>query len=183
MEVSPYYNYINDFIYRQPAPEPILTIHGAFPAFYYKQTDAILKGTGFYLNYKIANRIEITEKASILRAWNKTENNWLIMMPSDRYETELSYRFKTYKRFNSAYLSASLLYVTKQWRVPANSDFVPPPSEYYTVNLHTSCSIKVKNQNIELGVSVFNLLNESYRDYRIDSDILPMRWEEILWYA
>lgn len=86
-------------------------------------------------------------------------------MPSDRYETELSYRFKTYKRFNSAYLSASLLYVTKQWRVPANSDFVPPPSEYYTVNLHTSCSIKVKNQNIELGVSVFNLLNESYRDY------------------
>ncbi len=165
MEVSPYYNYINDFIYRQPAPEPILTIHGAFPAFYYKQTDAILKGLDFYLNYKIANRIEITEKASILRAWNKTENNWLIMMPSDRYETELSYRFKTYKRFNSAYLSASLLYVTKQWRVPANSDFVPPPSEYYTVNLHTSCSIKVKNQNIELGVSVFNLLNESYRDY------------------
>ena len=165
IEVSPYYHYINDFIYRQPASAPVVTIHGAFPAFYYKQTDANIKGCDFQLNYKINKSVEFTSKASILRAWNKRENNWLIMMPSDRYETELTYRFKSYKKINSSYLSASILYVTKQWRVPDNSDFVPPPNEYYTVNLHASCSIKIRNQNLELGVSVFNLLNETYRDY------------------
>jgi iron complex outermembrane receptor protein len=165
VEFSPYYNYINNFIYRQPASAPILTIHGAFPAFYYKQTDAILKGVDFYLNYKINKSFEFTSKASLLRAWNKSENNWLIMMPSDRYETELTYRFKTYKKINSSYLSASFLYVTKQWRVPQNSDFVPPPTAYYLINLHASCSVKIKNKNLELGVSVFNVLNQSYRDY------------------
>ncbi|MBA2613076.1 MAG: TonB-dependent receptor [Bacteroidetes bacterium] len=165
IEVSPYLHYVNNFIYRQPATVPVVTIRGAFPAFYYKQTDATLKGCDFYLNYKFTNSIELTGKASILRAWNNTENNWLIMMPSDRYESEITYRFKNYKKLNSSYLSASVLYVTKQWRVPANSDFVAPPSEYYTFNIHGSCSIKIKNQNIELGVSVFNLLNKTYRDY------------------
>ena len=164
-EVSPYYNYINNFIYRQPSSAPILTIHGAFPAFYYKQTDAILKGIDFYLNYKINKSFEITSKASILRARNKKETNWIIMMPSDRYEAELTYRFKKYKKINSAYISSSLQYVTKQWRVPANSDFVQPPSAYYLVNFHASISVQVKKQNIEFGVSVFNLINESYRDY------------------
>ncbi|MSP69391.1 MAG: TonB-dependent receptor, partial [Bacteroidetes bacterium] len=129
------------------------------------QTNAILKGIDFYLNYTINKSFEITSKASILRAWNKKENNWLIMMPSDRYEAEITYRFKKYKKINNAYISSSFQYVTKQWRVPANSDFVPPPSAYYLVNLHASFSVQVKNQNIEFGVSVFNLLNKSYRDY------------------
>jgi len=165
IEISPYIHYIQDFIYRQPAPSPLLTIHGAFPAFYYKQTDATLKGIDFYSNYKINRSFEFTGKASILRAWNKKENDWLIMMPSDRYETELTYRFKTYKKINSSYLSASFLYVTKQSRVPQNSDFVAPPSSYYLINLHASFSIKIKNQNLEFGVSVFNVSNKSYRDY------------------
>ena len=165
IEVSPYYNYINNFIYRQPSLSPILTIHGAFPVFNYKQADVTLKGCDFFLNYKILKGIEFTGKASILRAWNRKESNWLIMMPSDRYEGEITYRFKKYKKLNSSYLSASLLYVTKQYRVPQNSDFVPPPSEYYLVNIHASYSIQMKNESIELGISVFNLFNESYRDY------------------
>jgi iron complex outermembrane receptor protein len=165
IEVSPYIHFINNFIYRQPASTPMLTIHGAFPAFYYKQTNATIKGCDFYLNYKLTKAVELTEKASILRAWNETENEWLIMMPSDRYETELTYRFKNYRKINSSYLSASFLYVTKQWRVPANSDFAPPPPAYYTINLHAFCNVSIRKQNIEFGISVFNLMDKSYRDY------------------
>ncbi len=165
IEVTPYIHYINNFIYRQPASSLMLTIHGAFPVFYYKQTDAILKGTDLLLSYKLAKRIHFTEKVSILRAWNKTENDWLIMMPSDKYESEMIYRFKSGKRMQSAYVSASLLYVTKQWRVPANSDFAPPPPAYSTINLHASSNFFVNKQSIEIGISIFNLLNASYRDY------------------
>lgn len=165
IEISPYIHYINNFIYRQPASTPMLTIRGAFPAFYYKQTNAVLNGCDLYFKYKLTKSLDITQKASVLRAWNQTENDWLITMPSDKYETELTHRFNNRNKINSAYISASFLYVTKQGRVPANSDFAPPPPAYYTINLHASCNIYVRKQNIEVGVSVFNLLNESYRDY------------------
>lgn len=165
LEVSPFIHFIDNFIYRQPSATPMLTIHGAFPAFYYKQTNAVLKGCDVYFNYKVTSWLEITEKASILRAWNKTADEWLIMMPADRMETELTHRFRKWGMINSSYLSASLLYVTEQRRVPVNSDFAPPPSAYYTLNLHASCEISVGKQKMELGVSVFNLMNESYRDY------------------
>jgi len=165
IEISPYFNYIHNFIFRQPTNAPILTIHGAFPGFNYKQADVTITGCDFYLNYKLIRSLEISSKASILRAWNMNANNWLIMMPSDRYETELTYRFKNLTMIKTSYVSASVLYVTKQWRVPANSDFVNPPNAYYTINLHASAQVKVKNQNLEIGLSVMNLMNQSYRDY------------------
>lgn len=165
IEASPYVHFINNFIYRQPASTPMLTIHGAFPAFYYKQTNAVLKGLDFNLRYKLTNLLEISEKASILRARNKTENDWLILMPSDRFTTELTFRFRNNKKIVSSYLSTSFVYVTKQTRAPANVDFAPPPPAYYTLNIHGACSISMGKQNVEFGVSVFNLLNESYRDY------------------
>lgn len=165
IEVSPYIHYISNFIYRQPAATPMLTIHGAFPAFYYKQTNATLKGCDVFLSFKLAPSVELSQKASLLRAWNETANEWLIMMPSDRYETEVTYRFKSIQKINAAYLSASFLYVTKQWRVPANSDYASPPDAYYTINIHASGKIFIHKQSIELGISVFNILDQSYRDY------------------
>lgn len=165
VEVSPYYNYITNFIYRQPTEAPILTIRGAFPGFNYAQANAVLKGCDVYANYHLFKSVEVTAKASLLRAWNKSQNNWLIMMPADRIETEITYRFKNRKKISNSYISASALYVNKQWRVEPNVDFAPPPPAYFLLNMHTSCAIQVANQQIELGVSVTNLLNTSYRDY------------------
>ncbi|TSJ46746.1 TonB-dependent receptor [Fluviicola chungangensis] len=165
IEVSPYYNFIHNFIYRQPTEEPVLTIRGAFPGFNYVQTDAILKGCDFYANYKIFKRFELTGKASILRAWNKTQDNWLIMMPADRGELEAIYRFKSHGKIQKAYLSVSALYVNKQWRVPQNVDFAPPPPAYFLLGANASITVKIAQQDIEFGLSVQNALNQSYRDY------------------
>lgn len=165
LEFSPYYNYISNYIYRKPTPEPILTIRGAFPGFNYVQTDAVFKGIDGFLNYKFTPKIELTTKASILRAWNKTEKVWLIMVPSDRYETELTYRFKDHKKRSNSYVSSALQYVTKQTRVPENSDFVAPPPAYFLIQFHIASSFSLGKQKIEIGISVFNALNTRYRDY------------------
>ncbi|HNS12584.1 MAG TPA: TonB-dependent receptor [Bacteroidia bacterium] len=165
IEATPYVHFIQNFIYRQPASAPMLTIHGAFPAFYFKQTNAELKGVDLYLNYKLLNKLEVIGTASLLRARDKTHNEWLVTMPSDKYGVEFHRQFNSSKKMNSAYVSASLLYVTKQKRVPDNSDFVAAPDEYYTVNLHSSYTFYIKTQKLEVGLSVFNLLNRSYRDY------------------
>lgn len=165
VEVSPYINYSDNFIYRSPTEKPILTIRGAFPGFNYVQSNVILKGCDIYLNYQFASRFEVIGKASLLRAWNKSENYWLIMMPSDRYEGELTYRFKQNKRILESYISISGSYVNKQWRVQPNVDFAPPPPAYFLMNLNASCSIRMKAQKVEFGINVLNLLNEEYRDY------------------
>jgi iron complex outermembrane recepter protein len=165
IEVSPYYNYFSNFIYREPTAEPILTIRGAFPGFNYQQADVRMAGCDFYLNYKFSKSLEIISKASILRARNKTQDNWLIMMPSDRYDNELIYRFKKWKSLSNAYVSFSAQHILKQWRVDQNVDFAPPPPAYYLFNMHLSSSVLIKKQKIEIGISVFNLFNTSYRDY------------------
>jgi iron complex outermembrane receptor protein len=160
-----YYNNMNDFIYRNPLDEPVLTIRGAFPAFEYTQTDAILKGGDFFLKYLIHPQLELSTKYSILRAWNKTANDWLVMMPADQGEIEITYRLKNSKKMFDSYISVSSNYVNKQWRVPSNSDFVAPPNAYYLFDLNTSTTLLLGKQPLTIGFSVLNLLNNTYRDY------------------
>lgn len=165
IEISPYFHHILNFIYRQPAPAPILTIHGAFPAFNYKQTDANLYGCDIFLNYILSKHVEFTSKISLFRAKDVSENKWLVLMPSDRYEAKLQYNLANSSRFSNSYLSASGLFVTKQWRVPANSDFTPPPPAYFLLNIHATSTVHIKSYRAELGISINNALNTSYRDY------------------
>ena len=162
LQISPYLNAINGFIYRQPAGAPVLTIRGAFPAFYYTQTDALLKGCDAILQWQITPKISLTQKTGILRATNRSNHQWLISMPADRYETEIKIK---YNKLHNGFVSASFLYVNKQWRVPANVDFALPPQAYSLVNINASYALKIKNQQLTMGFTIQNLLNETYRDY------------------
>jgi iron complex outermembrane receptor protein len=164
-EAAIYYHLIHDFIYVEPTLPPTLTIKGAFPTFYYKQADATLKGLDLMANYELTNRITLSTKASLLRAWNKTANNYLILMPADRYEWAVSYHLKDFKTIQKPYLSASANSILKQGRVPENNDYVPPPSGYTLLNATMGFEIKTKSQSIVIGMSANNLLNTVYRDY------------------
>lgn len=165
MEVSPYVHFIDHFIYRLPTAQPVLTIRGAFPAFNYTQTNARILGVDATCLIKWNASFESIGKASILRARDLTANDWLIWMPSDRYELEFLYRIKSSKFLHKGYLSVSGTYVTKQWRVPNEVDFTPPPAGYFLLNFHASTTIKVKNQDLEIGLNILNALNARYRDY------------------
>lgn len=160
-----YVHSISNFIYRKPATQAVLTIRGAFPAFYYVQTNALLRGCDVAAAWKLMPSVQLGVKASWLRATDQTAGNWLIMMPSDRYEGNLTYRLKPVARLHDAYVSAAWMYVTKQWRVPANSDFAEPPAAYHLLNLHMAGFIFLCNRNVEMGFSVWNAGNTRYRDY------------------
>lgn len=165
IEVSPYYNYIQGFIYRQPTPTPVLTIRGAFPGFNYTQTDAILRGIDVYTAYHFTHWLEWKVKGSILRAWNKSADNWLIQMPADRVETEFGFHWDRNQRLKHIYVGPSIQYVAKQTRVPAGSDFVDPPSAYWLVNLNVATHFRMGKKHAEIGLNVSNLMNTRYRDY------------------
>lgn len=160
-----YYNHINNFIYMQPVLPPTLTIRGAFPTFHYNQVDATLKGIDLTINYKLPLNFNITSKASILRAYNQTTNEYLILMPADRFESTLEYKLPDRKKLKDAYISLTVLNVLKQWRVPPNSDFVPPPDAYTLLGIQAGIAIPIGQHKMAIGIGVNNLLNTSYRDY------------------
>lgn len=161
-----YYNVIQDFIFLQPRATPQLTIRGAFPAFEYNQANARLMGLDWYLNYEFIPDWTFESQVSLLRARNRTIDDYLIFMPADRFQHAIKYTFKQPDdKKNAPYVRFAMTNVLEQTRVPANTDFAPPPPTYTLFDLEAGTTFYWKKQPIEVGLMVMNLFDESYRDY------------------
>lgn len=169
LDLLVYSNTIRDFIYQQPMPDnPVLTIAGAFPLIEYKQTNAVLNGFDVSALVKFMRRFEWQTKFSYLHAKDKTLDDWLILMPANRLSNEISYNFGDHNKRTNTYLSAELLNVFKQTRVPHKnniSDYKAPPPGYSLLNLYASTSLSIKKTPVTFGISARNILNTVYRDY------------------
>lgn len=161
--VSFYYNLIQNFIFLEPQQQPQLTIRGAFPAFYYKQTNARLMGLDGSINYELVPNFTLESRISLLRGWNRTIKDDLILLPADRFQTGLKYTFNSEEK--APFVRLTMTQVLRQTRVPANTDYAPPPAAYTLFDLEAGTTIHVKKQPIEVGLTVFNLLDERYREY------------------
>ncbi len=169
IEANVYSNRINDFIYTQPKPdEPVLTVTGAAPQIAYQQTDAQLTGADITIVYQLMESLQITSAASVLRARNKQLNDWLILMPANRWRNEIGYSFKDKGKFKDIYCSAEYLSVFTP-RVPSDShgkqDYKEAPGAYGLLNLNASATVDIFHYPVTIGFSIRNTLNTAYRDY------------------
>ena len=180
IEIGLYTKRINDFIYLTPAYPPQLTIRGAFPSFRFAQTNARLNGADISVGYEITHHLKWLGKASLLRAWNRTDNDWLIQMPADRFENEIEYSFNNGIFFKESYLKLSMLNVLKQSRVPATgnieitradgskylaSDYAPAPPAYMLFGVEMGSQLLIGKRNVTVTLAATNLFNNAYRDY------------------
>jgi iron complex outermembrane receptor protein len=177
LEWSAYAKWMDGFIFLEPTFPPELTIRGAFPSFRYTQTDARLIGTDISLTYHVNEHINWEGKASLLRARDLTRDQWIIQMPSDRYETRLEYHFRNAGKLNETYIGAGFLYVLRQIRVPLDgnieipgtsvkqSDYLMPPPSYWLTSIEAGTKLKVGHDNWSIVFTATNLFNRSYRDY------------------
>ena len=166
VEVGAYYNYIVDFIYLKPQPEPILTIRGAFPYFKYTQTDASFKGIDISGSWEFVKRTTVSSKLTYLRVYDERNDGYLVMIPPNRLDNALKYQLADRGKWKDGFISIGNLLVAEQKRVPANSDFLPPPKGYSLWSLQAGASLKVsEKQQLEIGINVQNLFNTVYRDY------------------
>jgi iron complex outermembrane recepter protein len=163
-ELGVYYSYIGNFIYLSPELPPTLTIKGAFPTFVYRQVDARFHGADLSAGYLLSRRLTLSGKASVVRAFNLTEGEFLIFMPSDRASAELRYDFPGNKAVRNGYLSVSLGGVSRQHRAPAG-DYVSPPAGYLLAGIDAGATFFPGGQEIEAEIEITNLFNTSYRDY------------------
>lgn len=187
VEVSGYLNYIFNYIYLQPKGVTKNT-RGVFPYFRYTQTDASFLGADLSMSYSITKTVELQTKISLLRAADVTNNDYLIFIPSNRYEAAVRYGLPSIKSWLSPYLEVRGKYVSKQNRAPRvvplrdiidakeqgvdlfendyrNFDFVDSPEGYFLTSLSAGIAKSIRESKMDVRFSVDNLTNTSYREY------------------
>jgi iron complex outermembrane receptor protein len=165
IEAGAYVNYFHHYIYAQPDLNYITTIEGTFPAFTYKQVNALFEGLDLSVNYTFARNFSLISKTGIVRARNQTIHDWLIDVPADRFDNSLRYEWPAIGKWKNIFLQANNLIVAKQSRVPLNSDFAPPPPGYMLWGASAGFSAPFDKHVIKISLSVTNLTNVDYRDY------------------
>jgi iron complex outermembrane receptor protein len=164
-EITLYHNQINGYIYLQPVFPPTLTVRGAFPTFAYRQTDATLSGADASFAWMPFHGFKWESKASILRARNQSTGEYLIWMPSDRFENTFSYTFGDRKSVKDPSLGISLMNVRHQNRAVPGQDYLAPPPAYFLLGAEAKGQILLGKLPLDIQFSVTNLLNSRYRDY------------------
>jgi iron complex outermembrane receptor protein len=165
LELSVYNNFINDFIFLFPEPEPILTIRGAFPAFSYRQSNSVLRGIDLTFDYQLFAFYRFGTRASVVRGDNLDTDEPLIFMPSDRLQWINHFDLPAFASLENPYFEISATFVRRQDRVPANSDFTDPPPGYKLIDVELGTQIKWGRHPILINLSANNIFNTAYRDY------------------
>lgn len=165
-ELGTYVNYIYNYIYLQPQPgKYAVTYQGAFPLFHFTQTDALYKGVDVDLKWHITERLQVEPRATMVFANDLRTHGFLVLVPPQRFQTTIEYRWKTLGKFTNVFFNVGGIFVPEQKRVPPNSDFIPPPKEYYLLTASLGLSVPIKNQKINISLQGENLFNTAYRDY------------------
>jgi len=186
-EISGYINYIFNYFYLKPRGVTENT-RGIFPYFRYTQTDASFVGVDFSLNYSFTKKLKVNSRMSLLCAKDETNDDYLIFIPSNRYEISMRYDAPAVASFRSPYIEIKLKYVTKQSRAPRvvairdiieakeqgidlfetdnrNFDFIDSPAGYFLPSIGMGISKPIQDTKLDLRVSVENLTNQAYREY------------------
>ncbi len=186
-EVSGYINYIFNYIYLKPRGVT-QNLRGIFPYFRYTQTDASFLGVDASVIYQLSRDFKLNSKVSLLRAKDETQNDYLIFIPSNRYEISLRYDRPNQNAWKNFYFEAKVKYIAHQGRAPrvvtvseinetkaqgidlfandnSNFDFVAAPPGYALISLSAGISKPVKESMFDLRLSIDNLANVSYREY------------------
>ena len=170
LNVDAYASQIDNYIFLQP-DEPRLTIRGAFPVYKYQQTLAQIYGLDFIGGYELFHHLSINTKASMIRGNDQSNELPLIFMPADRVENTLVWRLTNRLGFREIEFNLSGLQVFEQSRAPITETEayergpVPVPEGYFITNFSIDTSKKLKNAQLNVGLSVYNLMNTDYTDY------------------
>ena len=164
-DLTLYSNYINGFINLVPSVPPTLTLRGAYPTFRFIQTNAWLTGADISIEKTISPAFQASMKASLLLPRDIKAKTWLQQMPSQRLEGDLTWFFRS-GHPKQSFVTANVLWVTRQTLVPENSnDYLPPPPGYLLTNFEYATLLHINKKHLNFAFSIYNLFNVRYRDY------------------
>lgn len=166
VEATLYHQRIKNYIYLQPGAG-LLTIRGFFRTAQYQQTDAALTGSDLTLTYDWTESLSTTAQLTLLRARDVQRDDWLILIPPDRFKLSTRYT-KDVRKLRGAYVLVDGRWVAQQTRIPDNFDaidFPRPPAGYFLLGAEVGSALRIGNQPLTWSVAMSNALNTHYRDY------------------
>ncbi|MBK9270831.1 MAG: TonB-dependent receptor [Saprospiraceae bacterium] len=164
-EISPYYQWVQNYIYLQPQAEYRLTIRGAFPVFKYEQTDVRIYGLD------LTNRVEIFHHWSILNRFSMVEivrqdlKQILVGTPAPQILNALSYHWEGNKILIHPKIQLNARYVWQRTGVVSEADFLDPPKAYFLLGAEFNSEFKIFKHRLNFILRGENLLHHTYRDY------------------
>ena len=165
LEFTAYHNSIRDYIYLQPVQPPVLTVRGAFPAFEYRQTDAVFAGSDAMISWSPLERLNLRSTGSVLRVRAPAPDRFLPGIPSDRFSFAIGKEFPSLNHLLKPELTLAARHVRRQTRYVTGSDYLDPPPGYTLLDFEAKTSLVFGKQEIHLYFGALNLLNQKYRDY------------------
>ncbi len=163
--VHAYGYYFNNYIYLKPVFPPTLTIRGAFPTFEYTQVNATYGGLDISVNDSITEKIILSARYSMVSAYNRSQDEWLIYIPPTRLQLGMKYLLPAVGRIKKPYVSVDGILTAKKKNVPANADYMAPPAGYFLLQAEAGTYITLAKQEMLVTLTAQNILNTHYRDY------------------
>lgn len=176
-EVTPYANFINNFIFLKPTGAEY-TIRGSFPVYSYTQTDALLMGADFHSDLYLGSHFKHSLNMAYVYGTNRNTDEPLIDMPPLNITNTLHYAFNdnhnSYLELRSEAVFAQSRYPDYNFYadVPQDGELVPvlvdvstPPAGYHLLHFNSGADFTIGKTLASVSFSVNNIFNTSYRDY------------------
>ncbi len=165
VQVSPYHQIIDDYIYLNPTGETRLTIRGAFPVYAYEQTRARIMGFDLTSGFGLGETWHGNFSYSFLKGQDLSENQPLIYMPANRALLSLNKEVQSIFGFKHLEIEGRIKHVFKQNHLNPDQDFLPSPDAYTLCGISFSADRKMGKGDLKVNLEVSNLFNVKYRDY------------------
>lgn len=187
LEVSGYTNFIFNYIYLKPSGIT-RDLRGVYPYLRYTQTDALFVGMDISGTLNLSSNIRMSPKISLIRASDERNHDYLVYIPSNRYELALRYEEPLRFLLKDFFFETRGKYIARQNRAPrvltvrsildaydrgenifendpSNFDFMAPPDAYFLLGISSGFSLPSGKSRYDFRATADNLLNSSYREY------------------
>lgn len=164
-EVSGYRNLVRNYMYLHPR-DPVLTIRGAFPAFEYQQTDALLYGVDAAMEVIPTRTLSLEGTLSVVRGNNRSLDEPLYDLPADRFSASVRHTWEGGNVVSAPYIQIGGTFVRKQDQVPSETIYSLPVDGYALANLEVGVRhVRLGTMPVSVSLAVRNLFDVAYRDY------------------
>ena len=186
-EITTYANYIFNYFWLKPGGITRNT-RGAYPYFRYDQSDALFTGLDVDMTLPLGERFTLHPRASLIRAADLTNKDFLSFIPANRADLKLHYEVPASGSIRSQFVEIKATKVFRQNRSPrtitpseflnaaaqgtdpfdgspANFDFLSAPAGYFLFQASAGFSFMVNNSRYDVRVSGDNLFNTAFREY------------------
>ena len=149
-----FYNRVNDYIYLNPTTDMIQN----YNVYRFEQTNALLKGGEFSIDYKPVYWFDFYTSYSTVIA-TKSGGEYLPLMPADKIINRIKFGLPSMSSFNNSYFSVSFRNYLKQDRVGTNETTTPG---YTLVDAGFGTAFNFGTHTINATLQVTNLLDKTY---------------------